>query len=243
MPGAPPIPTQRPIVIPGGKGSSCKLLFYPSARTTRPRSSGFCRLPQWRRFSSSTLLDAALPGDILPRAPLPGDSGTIAPLPGDAPPNATLPGDILPPAALSGSFRTPTALSGGFRTFLGPKTSIYRPTTNRVSKYRPKSPGASGFRPAAPERPARLRRSAQLGSARQRRGAQPAIVRHSVRHSAKLTFAGIRPLQQKSRYIIPVFVLCNADSVIGCFSSMSGYLSGHFTYNAPLNEKTHKRSV
>lgn len=90
---------------------------------------------------------------------------------------------------------------------------------------------------------ARLRRSAQLGSARQRRGAQPAIVRHSVRHSAQLTFAGIRPLQQKSRNIIPVFVLCNADSVIGCFSSMSGYLSGQFTYNAPLNEKTHKRSV
>lgn len=73
---------------------------------------------------------------------------------------------------------------------------------------------------------ARLRRGAQLGSARQRRGAQPAIVRHSVRHSAQLTFAGIRPLQQKSRNIIPVFVLCNADSVIGCFSSMSGYLSG-----------------
>ena len=90
---------------------------------------------------------------------------------------------------------------------------------------------------------ARLRRSAQLGSARQRRGAQPAIVRHSVRHSAQLTFAGIRPLQQKSRNIIPVFVLCNADSVIGCFSSMSGFLSGQFTYNAPLNEKTHKRSV
>lgn len=86
---------------------------------------------------------------------------------------------------------------------------------------------------------ARLRRSAQLGSARQRRGAQPAI----VRHSAQLTFAGIRPLQQKSRNIIPVFVLCNADSVIGCFSSMSGYLSGQFTYNAPLNEKTRKRSV
>ena len=84
---------------------------------------------------------------------------------------------------------------------------------------------------------------AQLGSARQRRGAQPAIVRHSVRHSAQLTFAGIRPLQQKARNIIPVFVLCNADSVIGCFSSMSGYLSGQFTYNAPLNEKTHKRSV
>ena len=38
-------------------------------------------------------------------------------------------------------------------------------------------------------------------------------------------------------------MLCNADSVIGCFSSMSGYLSGQFTYNAPLNEKTHKRSV
>ena len=82
-----------------------------------------------------------------------------------------------------------------------------------------------------------------LRAARQRRDAQPAGVRHSVRHSAQLTFAGIRPLQQKSRYIIPVFVLCNADSVIGCFSSMSGYLSGHFTYNAPLNEKTHKRSV
>lgn len=80
-------------------------------------------------------------------------------------------------------------------------------------------------------------------SARQRRDARPAIVRHSVRHSAQLTFAGIRPLQQKLRNIIPVFVLCNADSVIGCFSSISGYLSGQFTYNAPLNEKTHKRSV
>ena len=55
--------------------------------------------------------------------------------------------------------------------------------------------------------------------------------------------AGIRPLQQKMRNIIPVFVLCNADSVIGCFSSISGYLSGQFTYNAPLNEKTRKRSV
>lgn len=72
---------------------------------------------------------------------------------------------------------------------------------------------------------------------------QPAIVRRSVRHSAQPTFAGIQSLQQKSRNIIPVFVLCNADSVIGCFSSISGYLSGQFTYNAPLNEKTHKRSV
>lgn len=54
---------------------------------------------------------------------------------------------------------------------------------------------------------------------------------------------GIQPLQQKTRNIIPVFVLCNADSVIGCFSSISGYLSGQFTYNAPLNEKTRKRSV
>lgn len=86
-------------------------------------------------------------------------------------------------------------------------------------------------------------RAAAGRSARQRRGAQPAIVRHSVRHSAQLTFAGIRPLQQKSRNIVPVFVLCNADSVIGCFSSMNGYLSGQFTYNAPLNEKTRKRSV
>lgn len=88
-----------------------------------------------------------------------------------------------------------------------------------------------------------LCRGARLGSAWQRRDAQPAVARHSVRHSAQLTFAGIRPLQQKSRNIIPVFVLCNADSVIGCFSSMSGYLSGQFTYNAPLNEKTRKRSV
>lgn len=63
------------------------------------------------------------------------------------------------------------------------------------------------------------------------------------RHSAARAVAGIRPLQQKMRNIIPVFVLCNADSVIGCFSSISGYLSGQFTYNAPLNEKTHKRSV
>ena len=90
-------------------------------------------------------------------------------------------------------------------------------------------------------------RSARCGvagrSARQRRDARPAIVRHSVRHSVQPTFVGIRPLQQKLRNIIPVFVLCNADSVIGCFSSISGYLSGQFTYNAPLNEKTHKRSV
>ena len=63
------------------------------------------------------------------------------------------------------------------------------------------------------------------------------------RYSAARAVAGIRPLQQKLRNIIPVFVLCNADSVIGCFSSISGYLSGQFTYNAPLNEKTHKRSV
>lgn len=90
---------------------------------------------------------------------------------------------------------------------------------------------------------ARQRRSAQLGSARQRRSARPTVARQSVRHSAQLTFAGIRPLQQKLRNIIPVFVLCNADSVIGCFSSISGYLSGQFTYNAPLIEKTHKRSV
>lgn len=63
------------------------------------------------------------------------------------------------------------------------------------------------------------------------------------RHSAARAVAGIPPLQQKLRNIIPVFVLCNADSVIGCFSSISGYLSGQFTYNAPLNEKIHKRSV
>lgn len=80
-------------------------------------------------------------------------------------------------------------------------------------------------------------------SARQRRSARPTVARQSVRHSVQPTFAGIPPLQQKMRNIIPVFVLCNADSVIGCFSSISGYLSGQFTYNAPLNEKTHKRSV
>ena len=96
----------------------------------------------------------------------------------------------------------------------------------------------------APKRPFIARqRIACPNIAQNRRDAQPAGARHSVRHSAQLTFAGIRPLQQKSRNIIPVFVLCNADSVIGCFSSMSGYLSGQFTYNAPLNEKTHKRSV
>lgn len=139
-------------------------------------------------------------------------------------------------------------------------SSVNRAAFGRPRRYRaafghswvPKRPFIARQRIACPniaqnrrEHPgfARLRRGAQLGSARQRRGAQPAIVRHSVRHSAQLTFAGIRPLQQKSRNIIPVFVLCNADSVIGCFSSMSGYLSGHFTYNAPLNEKTHKRSV
>ena len=83
----------------------------------------------------------------------------------------------------------------------------------------------------------------QVRRCRALRTATPAIVRHSVRHSVQPTFAGIRPLQQKLRNIIPVFVLCNADSVIGCFSSISGYLSGQFTYNAPLNEKTHKRSV
>lgn len=116
----------------------------------------------------------------------------------------------------------------------------YRAAFGRPRRYRaafrhsrsPKRPFIARQRIACPniaqnrrEHPgfARLRRSAQLGSARQRRGAQPAIVRHSVRHSAQLTFAGIRPLQQKSRNIIPVFVLCNADSVIGCFSSMSGY--------------------
>ena len=132
----------------------------------------------------------------------------------------------------------------------------YRAAFGRPRRYRapfghfwaPKRPFIARQRIACPniaqnrrEHPgfARLRRSTQLGSARQRRGAQPAI----VRHSAQLTFAGIRPLQQKSRNIIPVFVLCNADSVIGCFSSISGYLSGQFTYNAPLNEKTHKRSV
>lgn len=136
----------------------------------------------------------------------------------------------------------------------------YRAAFGRPRRYRaafghswaPKRPFIARQRIACPniaqnrrEHPgfARLRRSAQLGSARQRRGVQSAIVRHSVRHSAQLTFAGIRPLQQKSRNIIPVFVLCNADSVIGCFSSMSGYLSGQFTYNAPLNEKTRKRSV
>ena len=130
------------------------------------------------------------------------------------------------------------------------RTPRFRATFFHQQRYqaafgRPRRYRAAFGHSWAPKRPfiARLRRSAQLGSARQRRGAQPAIVRHSVRHSAQLTFAGIRPLQQKSRNIIPVFVLCNADSVIGCFSSMSGYLSGQFTYNAPLNEKTHKRSV
>lgn len=106
-----------------------------------------------------------------------GDDRAVA---GRCPTEHTFPGDILPPAALSGSFRT----------FLGPKTSIYRPTTNRVSKYRPKSPGASGFRPAAPERPARLRTATPGRPTRHRPTLRPTFrAAHLRRHptsSAKI---------------------------------------------------------